>query len=487
MTPETRQQLDVWIVDDDQSVRWVLERAFRQVDFGTRAFERAEHLLEALERRRPDVLITDVRMPGIDGFALLERLSREHPQVPVIVMTAHSDLDNAIAAYQGGAFEYLPKPFDLDEAIGLVRKAARENGRLPPVTDVVERAAMPSLIGQAPAMQEVFRSIGRLARSSMTVLITGESGTGKELVARALHRHGPRSGKPFVALNTSAIASELLESELFGHERGAFTGAESRRIGRFEQADGGTLFLDEIGDMSPGLQTRLLRVLAESEFYRVGGQASIRVDVRVIAATNQDLGRAVREGRFREDLYHRLNVMRIDIPPLRQRREDIPLLLAHYLQDAARELGTPAKSLNSEALERLAAYEWPGNVRQLVNTTRRLTVTAPGSVITSGDLPAELGGTAAANGALEAWTRTLGSWAEQQLARSGEPLLRTALPEVEKVLIHAALKQARGHRQEAARLLGWGRNTLTRKMRALKLDSAKPEGPGGAADHSAGK
>ncbi len=463
-------ELDVWVVDDDPSVRWVLERALKQGGFRARTFERAEHLLEAIAHRQPDVLITDVRMPGMDGFAVLERLSAEHPGVPVIVMTAHSDLDNAVAAYRGGAFEYLPKPFDLDETIELVTRAARRNGRQPAGEDRAAHPPVPSLIGQAPAMQDVFRSIGRLARSSMTVLITGESGTGKELVARALHRHGPRAGKPFVALNTSAIASELLESELFGHERGAFTGADSRRIGRFEQADGGTLFLDEIGDMSPGLQTRLLRVLAESEFYRVGGQASIKVDVRVIAATHQDLARAVKEGRFREDLYHRLNVMRIDIPPLRQRREDIPLLLTHYLRDAARELHTPPKAINSEAVEQLAAYDWPGNVRQLVNTTRRLTVTAPGSVITIDDLPDELGGKTWSDGALDAWTRNLAAWAEQELGRPGAPLLKTALPEVEKVLIAAALKRARGHRQEAARLLGWGRNTLTRKMRALDLD-----------------
>ena len=463
-------ELDVWVVDDDPSVRWVLERALKQGGFRARTFERAEHLLEAIEHRRPDVLITDVRMPGIDGFAVLERLGAEHPEVPVIVMTAHSDLDNAVAAYQGGAFEYLPKPFDLDETIELVQKAARRNGRLAPGAGADARAPMPSLIGQAPAMQDVFRSIGRLARSSVTVLITGESGTGKELVARALHRHGPRAGKPFVALNTSAIASELLESELFGHERGAFTGADSRRIGRFEQADGGTLFLDEIGDMSPGLQTRLLRVLAESEFYRVGGQTSIRVDVRVIAATHQDLGRAVSEGRFREDLYHRLNVMRIDIPPLRQRREDIPLLLAHYLGDAAREMHTAEKTLNSEAAERLAGYDWPGNVRQLVNATRRLTLTAPGSVITAEDLPDDLGGKRGSEAGLAAWKDSLGSWAEQELDRPEAPLAKKALPEVEKVLIRAALKRARGHRQEAARLLGWGRNTLTRKMRALGLD-----------------
>jgi two-component system, NtrC family, nitrogen regulation response regulator GlnG len=462
---------EVWIVDDDQSVRWVLDRAMRHSALRTRTFERAEHLLEAVEQGRPDVLITDIRMPGMDGFALLERVHGSYPDLPVIVMTAHSDLDNAVAAYRGGAFEYLPKPFDVDEAVELVMKALRRNGRAASAQEAPEHDEIP-LIGKAPAMQEVFRSIGRLARSSMTVLITGESGTGKELVARALHRHSPRADRPFVALNTSAIASELLESELFGHERGAFTGADSRRIGRFEQADGGTLFLDEIGDMSPGLQTRLLRVLAESEFFRVGGQVSIRVDVRVIAATNQDLARAVRDGRFREDLYHRLNVIRIDTPPLRQRRQDIPLLLEHYLANAARELRAPAKVLNSEALEVLESYDWPGNVRQLVNATRRLTVSAPGGVISAADIPGDLGGkSSTSRGALHEWTRSLTHWAERELAGpNGMPLLRTVLPEVEKALIVAALRQARGHRQEAARLLGWGRNTLTRKMRALDLD-----------------
>ncbi len=317
-------------------------------------------------------------------------------------------------------------------------------------------------------MQEVFRSIGRLARSSMTVLITGESGTGKELVARALHEHSPRANKPFVALNTSAIAAELLESELFGHERGAFTGADARRVGRFEQADGGTLFLDEIGDMSAALQTRLLRVLAENEFYRVGGQASIRVDVRVIAATNQDLSQAVSKGRFRDDLYHRLNVIRINTPPLRQRREDIPELLRHYLADAAKELGTGQKSLNTEALDMLRNYDWPGNVRQLVNAARRLTVTAPGAVITAEDVPSDLGGAALTG---PEWTDGLAQWADQHLqANPTRPLLDDALPAFERTLIRIAMARSRGHRQEAARLLGWGRNTLTRKIRSLNID-----------------
>jgi two-component system nitrogen regulation response regulator GlnG len=462
--------LRVWVVDDDQSVRWVLEQALTQARMETRSFERAELLLDALGEDKPDVLITDVRMPGMDGLTLLDRLTRLAPDLPVIVVTAYSDLGSAVAAYQGGAFEYLPKPFDVDEAVSLVRKAARNGGG--PAADTDEASAgIPSLIGRAPAMQDVFRSIGRLAKSSMTVLITGESGTGKELVARALHEHSPRADKPFVALNTSAIAADLLESELFGHERGAFTGADARRIGRFEQADGGTLFLDEIGDMSPALQTRLLRVLAESEFYRVGGQVSVKVDVRVIAATNQDLARAVRESRFREDLYHRLNVMRINTPPLRYRREDIPLLLEHYLAEAGSELGTAAKKLNPEAMELLMHYDWPGNVRQLVNATRRLTVTAPGSVISTTDIPEDLGGTGDSRVAEEEWTQSLASWAEKELIHDDlQPLLSTALPAFEKTLIRIALSKANGHRQKAARLLGWGRNTLTRKIKALRLD-----------------
>jgi two-component system nitrogen regulation response regulator GlnG len=461
--------LNVWVVDDDQSVRWVLDKALKQADMEPQTFERAEHLLDALSKDVPDVLITDVRMPGMSGIALLERLRNTKPDLPVIVITAHSDLENAVAAYKGGAFEYLPKPFDIDEAVELVRKAARINGSADPEA-AGKAPAISSMIGQAPAMQEVFRSIGRLAGSSMTVLITGESGTGKELVARALHDHSPRADKPFVALNTSAIAAELLESELFGHEKGAFTGADSRRIGRFEQANGGTLFLDEIGDMSAALQTRLLRVLAESEFYRVGGQTPIKVDVRVIAATNQDLARAVKESRFREDLYHRLNVIRINTPPLRQRREDIPMLLKHYLAEAADELGAPSKTLDADAIDALQSFDWPGNVRQLVNASRRLTVTAPGAVITADDLPADLGGSESPQRAAREWTRTLAAWAERQLIENDTPLLDAALPQFEKTLIEIAMSQTNGHRQEAAKLLGWGRNTLARKMKALHLD-----------------
>jgi two-component system nitrogen regulation response regulator GlnG len=461
--------LNVWVVDDDRSVRWVLEKALRQADMEARSFERAEHLLDAIGQEEPDVLITDVRMPGMSGITLLERLRTTSPTLPIIVITAHSDLENAVAAYKGGAFEYLPKPFDIDEAIELVQKAARQNGHISEDARGLG-GGMPALIGQAPAMQEVFRSIGRLAGSSMTVLITGESGTGKELIARALHEHSPRANKPFIALNTSAIAADLLESELFGHEKGSFTGADARRIGRFEQADGGTLFLDEIGDMSPALQTRLLRVLAESEFYRVGGQTPINVDVRVIAATNQDLARAVKESRFREDLYHRLNVIRINSPPLRQRRVDIPILLNHYFAEAASELGGPPKSIDPDALDMLQGYDWPGNVRQLVNATRRLTVTAPGSVITTEDIPPDLGGDGSSQRAAQDWTRGLASWAEQQLKSETGPLLDSALPEFEKTLIRIAMSQTGGHRQEAAKLLGWGRNTLTRKMKTLRLD-----------------
>jgi two-component system nitrogen regulation response regulator GlnG len=448
--------LEVWLVDDDASIRWVLERALRQGGFRARSFEHADAALAALVEDRPDVLITDVRMPGTQGLKLLEQARHDHPRLPVIVMTAHSDLEHAVAAYRGGAFEYLPKPFDIDEAVALVRRAAT--------------AAIPGILGQAPAMQEVFRAIGRLSRSSLSVLVTGESGTGKELVARALHQHSPRAAGPFIALNTSAIASELLESELFGHDKGAFTGADSMRRGRFEQADGGTLFLDEIGDMSAALQTRLLRVLAEGEFYRVGGSVPVRVDVRVIAATHQDLDARVRSGGFREDLLHRLNVIRIRVPSLRERRGDIPELLKHYFALAARELGAEPKTLTADARERLVAFDWPGNVRQLVNAARRLTVTAPGREIRDEDIPEDLGGASASAPTSDEWCRELEAWAARQLAAGGAALLDAALPEFERTLARAALASAHGHRQDAARLVGWGRNTLTRKLRELGID-----------------
>lgn len=460
--------LNVWLVDDDASIRWVLERALRQGGMSPTAFDHADSALAALRRDRPDVLITDIRMPGRSGLDLLTEIRDSQPELPVIVMTAHSDLDSAVAAYQGGAFEYLPKPFDIDQAVDLVRRAAQQKTRVEESTTEVRR--IPEMLGQAPAMQEVFRAIGRLSRSSMTVLITGESGTGKELVARALHRHSPRANKAFIALNTSAFTADLLESELFGHEKGSFTGADAQRRGRFEQADGGTLFLDEIGDMSPQLQTRLLRVLAEGEFYRVGGQVPVRVDVRVIAATHQDLEERVKQNLFREDLLHRLNVIRIEVPPLRQRREDIPELLMHYLTDAAVELGVEPKTLTPEAAAALSNFDWPGNVRQLVNACRRLTVTAPGREIKAEDIPSDLGGVPGPAKLQDEWTRQLTNWAEKRLAAGETPLLDDAMPEFERTLIRAALRKAEGGRQEAAKLLGWGRNTLTRKLKELAMD-----------------
>jgi two-component system, NtrC family, nitrogen regulation response regulator GlnG len=460
--------LNVWLVDDDASIRWVLERALKQSGMHAKAFEQADGVLDALRQDAPDVLITDIRMPGRSGLELLQQIRGARPRLPVIVMTAHSDLDSTVAAYQGGAFEYLSKPFDIDHALDLVRRAAHQGAQASNAEP--ELRQIPEILGQAQAMQQVFRAIGRLSRSSMTVLITGESGTGKELVARALHRHSPRAGGPFIALNTSAFTAELLESELFGHEKGAFTGADSLRRGRFEQADGGTLFLDEIGDMSPALQTRLLRVLAEGEFYRVGGQIPIKVDVRVIAATHQDLESRVASGAFREDLLHRLNVIRIAIPPLRERREDIPDLLRHYLVVAAQELGVEAKSLSPAAEQLMVASDWPGNVRQLVNACRRLTALAPGREIKAGDIPADLGGASTAGTISGDWTHLLADWAGRQLDSGSRRLLDEALPQFERTLIRSALARSGGRRQDAAKLLGWGRNTLTRKMRELDMD-----------------
>ena len=471
MTVQSATDLEVWVVDDDDSVRWVLEKALEREDIGVRSFAAPNAALDAFAEQRPDVLITDIRMPGMDGLEFARQVESIDSDIPVIVITAHSDLDSAVSAYQSGAFEYLPKPFDVDAAVALVHRAARE--RMPAGS---EAAAAPSgmsgLIGKAPAMQTVFRSIGRLSRSSMTALITGESGTGKELVARALHDNSPRAANAFVALNTTAIAAELLESELFGHERGAFTGADRMRIGRFEQADKGTLFLDEIGDMSVDLQTRLLRVLAEGEFFRVGGQQPIKVDVRIIAATNQDLETAVAEGRFREDLYHRLNVVRINTPPLRERSNDIPLLLDHYLGKASAELGTETRVLTADALALPKSFSWPGNVRQLVNAARRLTVIAPGTQVRAEDIPADLGGSARPESGSQDWTHALSQWAWRQLEQDNSaPLLEQALPEFETALIMAALQRAQGRKQDAAKLLGWGRNTLARKIKELGIDS----------------
>jgi two-component system nitrogen regulation response regulator GlnG len=461
-------QLRVWLVDDDASIRWVLERALKNAGMTPRLFEAAESALASLGSEVPDVLMTDIRMSGKSGLELLKNVHERHPELPVIVMTAHSDLGSAVSAYESGAFEYLPKPFDVDQAVDLVRRAAQAMERTGEPPAPVQ--AMPELLGKAPAMQQVFRAIGRLSRSSVNVLVTGESGTGKELVARALHDHSPRAGKAFIALNTSAIPSELLESELFGHEKGSFTGADAMRRGRFEQADNGTLFLDEIGDMNLPLQTRLLRVLAEGEFYRVGGQTPIRVDVRVIAATHQNLEDRVARGQFREDLFHRLNVIRIELPPLRSRREDVPTLLTHYLGLAAKELGTDIKTLSADAAEILAHYSWPGNVRELVNLCRRLTVLAPGSEVHVDDLPTDITTAGPASTPADDWVSSLAGWADKASISGGRPLLDEALPQFEKTLIRVALKHTQGHRQAAAKLLGWGRNTLTRKLKELGMD-----------------
>ena len=459
----------VWVVDDDRSIRWVLEKALQRAGMEVATFAGGSGVLERLGEGLPDVVVSDIRMPDRDGLELLREIGSRFPDLPVIIMTAYSDLDSAVAAYQGGAFEYLPKPFDVDEAVELVRRAAaRRKGAA--AGGEAGGAGGGEILGSSASMQEVFRAIGRLSRSSITVLITGESGTGKELVARALHRHSPRVDRPFVALNTAAIPRDLLESELFGHERGAFTGAQAQRRGRFEQADGGTLFLDEIGDMPVELQTRLLRVLSDGEFYRVGGQTPVRVDVRVIAATHQDLERRVRQGLFREDLFHRVNVIRVHVPPLRERGGDVPLLARHFLEAAARELRVEPKHLRPEVEAYLAGLEWPGNVRQLENTCRWLTVMATGREIHLEDLPVELR-QQAEDGGRPGWEAELRRWAQGRLAQGEGGLLEDALPLLERTLVETALAHTGGRRQDAARLLGWGRNTLTRKLKELGMGS----------------
>jgi two-component system nitrogen regulation response regulator GlnG len=491
--------LKVWIVDDDESIRWVLEKSLTREGMAVTSFPGAAELLDAIAEGSPDVLISDIRMPGVDGLTLMGRVRAAKPNLPVIIMTAHSDLDAAVAAYRGGAFEYLPKPFDVDSVAELVRRAAKKHEQATDEAPAAEGAAM---IGEAPAMQDVFRAIGRLSQSNITVLITGESGTGKELVARALHVNSPRAQKPFIAINTAAIPKDLLESEFFGHERGSFTGAATQRKGRFEQADGGTLFLDEIGDMPADLQTRLLRVLQNGEFYRVGGVAPIKVDVRVIAATHQDLDNLVHEGRFREDLYHRLNVIRVRIPPLRERPEDVPQLARHFLARAAEELKTEPKRLRAEVLARFQSFGWPGNVRQMENICRWLTVMAPGQDVHLQDLPPEMQNvevaaaptvraTAAAPAPAPmaaasttvasppapvsarseelAWNDVLRDWASRELKAGHSDLLGTAVPLFERTMIEIALTATRGQRQEAAKRLGWGRNTLTRKIKELGM------------------
>ncbi|MFH0255708.1 nitrogen regulation protein NR(I) [Vibrio rumoiensis] len=465
----------VWVVDDDSSIRWVLEKTLSSANIQCETFADAESVLLALERETPDVLISDIRMSGMDGLALLKQVQGSHPDLPVIIMTAHSDLDAAVNAYQTGAFEYLPKPFDIDETLTLVERAITHSYEQKHSTTNEEslKTVTPEILGEAPAMQEVFRAIGRLSRSSISVLINGESGTGKELVAHALHRHSPRSKNPFIALNMAAIPKDLIESELFGHEKGAFTGANSVRQGRFEQANGGTLFLDEIGDMPLDIQTRLLRVLADGQFYRVGGHAPVNVDVRIIAATHQNLEKLVNQGGFREDLFHRLNVIRVHIPALRERRQDIEKLASHFLGRAADELGVDMKTLHPSTVETLNRLPWPGNVRQLENICRWLTVMASGSEVLPNDLPSELvheKRTTGQDDSTGSWQQQLESWARAALSAGESELLNIAQPEFERILLQTALTHTNGHKQDAAKLLGWGRNTLTRKLKELNVD-----------------
>jgi two-component system nitrogen regulation response regulator GlnG len=462
----------VWIIDDDKSIRWVLEKALEQANIPCRVFESAEAIMGLLETEKPAAIMTDIRMPGIDGLTLLSQINEAHPELPVIIMTAHSDLDSAVTSYQKGAFEYLPKPFDIDDAVTLIHRAIAHYEEQQATQNIVEELPNDTeIIGEAPAMQEVFRAIGRLAQSNITVLINGESGTGKELVAHALHKHSPRASESFIALNMAAIPKDLIESELFGHEKGSFTGAGGQRRGRFEQANNGTLFLDEIGDMPAETQTRLLRVLADSEFYRVGGTTPVKVNVRIIAATHQNLEDLVKEGRFREDLFHRLNVIRIHIPRLANRREDIPRLLKHFLNSAAEELDVEVKALKPETSDYLSKLDWPGNVRQLENTCRWITVMASGREVHVDDLPPELLAQESTAPKEGNWEQALQYWADQQLTQGTPALLDIAVPLFEKIMIETALKHTAGRRRDAAVLLGWGRNTLTRKIKELNMDN----------------
>jgi two-component system nitrogen regulation response regulator GlnG len=463
----------VWIIDDDRSIRWVFEKALARENLPHRIFDSAEAALRSLGKEIPGAVVSDIRMSGMSGLEFMERLKAEYPRLPIIIMTAYSDLDSAVSAFQGGAFEYLPKPFDVNHALELIHRALEEGGRVDESSGLEAGPAGQAMLGQAPAMQDVFRVIGRLAQSHTTVLITGETGTGKELVAHALHRHSPRREKPFIAINTAAIPKDLLESELFGHERGAFTGATASRRGRFEQADGGTLFLDEIGDMPSDLQTRLLRVLADGEFYRVGGHAPVRVNVRVIAATHQNLEERVRAGLFREDLFHRLNVIRIKLPSLRERREDIPLLARHFLQKSAQDLGVEIKQVSEDGMQALAALPYPGNVRQLENLCHWLTVMAPSQVVEAKDLPQEEHVEPA--NTQQNWSDALAQTVQTRLARGESGILDDLTAEFERTLIRVALTHTGGRKIEAATLLGWGRNTLTRKIQELEMEAAGDE------------
>jgi two-component system nitrogen regulation response regulator GlnG len=457
----------VWIIDDDRSIRWVFEKALTRENIAFKTFSSAQDALAALGATPPQVVVSDIRMPGSSGLDLLQQIKTRFPNLPVIIMTAYSDLESAVAAFQGWAFEYLPKPFDVDQAVDLIRRAMEESLRQSDAPEAAEES--PEILGQAPSMQEVFRAIGRLTQSQATVLINGESGTGKELVARALHRHSPRAAKPFIAINTAAIPKDLLESELFGHERGAFTGAQAMRRGRFEQAEGGTLFLDEIGDMPADLQTRLLRVLSDGQFYRVGGHQPIKANVRIIAATHQDLESRVKLGLFREDLFHRINVIRLRLPALRERREDVPLLAKHFLAKSARELNVEPKRMTDSALKYLGSLDWPGNVRQLENLCHWVTVMAPGINVDMPDLPPEIR-EGDARMPSESWIAALEREAENALNRGETQIMDEMTRQFEKALILRALAHTGGRRIEAANLLGLGRNTLTRKIQELGLE-----------------
>ncbi|KAF3981755.1 MAG: nitrogen regulation protein NR(I) [Methylococcales symbiont of Hymedesmia sp. n. MRB-2018] len=464
----------VWIVDDDKSIRWVIEKALNKAAINTQSFADAYSLLEALENNVPTTLITDIRMPGVNGLELLSKVQYNHPDLPIIVMTAHSDLDSAVSAFNAGAFEYLPKPFDINEVIEVVQRACAQSKQVNSQQSNTEEISedTPEIIGSAPAMQEVFRAIGRLARLNITVLINGESGTGKELVAKALHRHGPRNKQAFIALNMAAIPKDLMESELFGHEKGSFTGAYTKRSGRFEQANGGTLFLDEIGDMPAELQTRLLRVLSDNEFYPVGAHSSVKVDVRIIAATHQNIESLVEQGLFREDLFHRLNVIRIHIPPLRKRQEDVPILMRYFLNQAAVELNSELKALKPETEAFLSTLPWPGNVRQLENCCRWLTVMASGREIHLEDLPPELNSEEKddSNNTTSQWELLLENTVKNHLLIGDKEIAKPIISKVEGILIKTALQHTSGRRNEAAVLLGYGRNTLTRKIKELPID-----------------
>jgi two-component system nitrogen regulation response regulator GlnG len=474
----------VWVIDDDDSIRWVLNKALSSDTIEVCCFADGNKLLAKLKKQQPDMIISDIRMPAIDGLTLLSKIHQLSPGLPVIIITAHSDLDTAVNAYQSGAFEYLPKPFDIDEVTEAVDKAleqAKEKKRVsndPPMEHL-----QTDIIGEAQPMQEVFRAIGRLSRSNISVLINGQSGTGKELVAKALHKHSPRSEQPFIALNMAAIPKELIESELFGHDKGAFTGANSVRHGRFSQADGGTLFLDEIGDMPIDVQTRLLRVLADGQFYRVGGHSPITVNVRIIAATHQDLEQQVSNGKFREDLFHRLNVVRIHLPTLKERNQDIPKLTRYFLHRAADELEVPVKTISQKAVAFLSKLDWPGNVRQLENTCRGLTVMACGNEIQLSDMPVELRQATAFKSRVNNlscpeqnatnsgdWQLLLKQSVTSQLDNGQSDILTTCLRQFERVLLNTALEHCGGKKQLAATKLGWGRNTLTRKLKELGVD-----------------